>query len=110
MSARILARKYGPIVNNPRMLPTIASPHPLRRNATIPPASAIIDIIAPIIPQTNKNDWSCSMVIGEFEGRMFWIMAVSTDKAAAQVSNPSSPARINNTPEITGIILGLLGC
>lgn len=69
INARTLARKYGPIVNNPRMLPTIASPHPLRLKATIPPASAIMDKIDPMIPHISRVDWSCSAVIGEFEGR-----------------------------------------
>ena len=67
----MLPRNIGPIVNNPRIPPTIASPHAFRFNATIPPVSAKIERMHPIIPQVTRIDWSCSIEIGESAGSTF---------------------------------------
>ena len=70
----ILPRKY-PIVNNPSIPPTIASPHAFRFTATIPPTSVKIERMHPIIPHVSINDWiidwSCSSEMDESGGRAF---------------------------------------
>ena len=71
MRAMILPRRYGPIVNNPSIPPTIASPHAFRFTATKPPTSAKIEMIHPIIPQVTRIDWSCSTEMGESTGSTF---------------------------------------
>lgn len=71
MKERMLARKNGPMVKSPRMLPAIASPHAFRLTATMPPASANTERIHPIAPHITRIDWSVSTEIGESAGSTF---------------------------------------
>ena len=106
----ILPRKNGPMENIPRMPPAIARPHAFRFTATIPPVSAKIERIHPMIPHVTKIDCSCSIVIGASGGSTLWSIEESSASADVHVNNPSNPAPINKIPATSGIYLGLVGC
>lgn len=71
MREMTLPSSIGPMVKSPRIPPMIASPHAFRFMATIPPARVRIERAAPMMPQVDRNDFSCSAVIGDSAGSTF---------------------------------------